>query len=210
MQLALEQRYDVHIDCQVEHFVSHDNALVEHVTGEKNHAPELLLVREDAGNLDVTLFLQKSLIDSYERCKNDKNSEPRFRDSCTILEGISHFVYLVWNAQHGRQIKPIEMELQAEVDKFVFNALDQPAAEQQRDHRQLQDNLFRDVAYTHSPGTQLHHRYRIANEYAQLYCSWLSKQYRLTQQNVGLYAELARFYRMGAAAKFNHIKLATR
>jgi len=207
IQHAILNRYDLHIDCQVEHFISHDNALVEQLTGQKNAAPEVLLVHEEGGNLDITLFLEKRLIESFNGQSSQSDAEPTFNDFCTILEGVSHFVYLVWNAQHGRQIKPVEMELQAEVDKFVFAALAENVFGESLNQKQIYDSLFGEVSFSHAPGTVLHDRYRIANYYAQQYCSWLSKHYQLSQEDNQLYAELARFYRMGATAKFDHIHL---
>ena len=123
MQDALERRYDLSLPCQVTPFVSHDHDLVRQLTGETKIPPEMLLIREETGNLDITLFLERSLIDSTSSGNANHHSSEEYDDYCTILEGVSHFVYLVWNAQYGRQVKPIEMELQAEVDKFVFSAL---------------------------------------------------------------------------------------
>ena len=39
---------------------------------------------------------------------------------CLALEGVSHFLYLIWNASFDRSVTLLEMELQAEIDKFVM------------------------------------------------------------------------------------------
>ena len=218
MQDALEQRYDLTLPCQVTPFVSHDHDFVRQVTGETRIPPEMLLIREDTGNLDITLFLEQSLIDSTLDGNANHHTSNEYEDYCTILEGVSHFVYLVWNAQYGLQVKPIEMELQAEVDKFVFSALadgdpemtqSRPQSRPQSKHQLLFESLFRQVKYFHVPGTDMHHRYTVANKFAEQYCSWLSSQFQFTVSDPMLYAELARFYRMNAAAKFEHIKYST-
>ncbi len=227
MQDAIEQRYDLTLPCQVTPFVSHDHDFVRQLTGETEIPPEMLLIREDTGNLDITLFLERSLIDSTSGSNANHHAGKEYDDYCTILEGVSHFVYLVWNAQYGRQVKPIEMELQAEVDKFVFSALadgnsedgnsemaesrrrSRPQSQPQSKHQLLFDSLFRQVKYFHAPGTDMHHRYTVANKFAEQYCNWLSCHFQFTVGDPMLYAELARFYRMNAAAKFEHIKYST-
>ena len=40
-------------------------------------------------------------------------------DYWTALEGVSHFMYLAWNAGHDRAVSLLELELQAEIDKYV-------------------------------------------------------------------------------------------
>jgi len=214
MQHALERRYDLTLPCQVTPFVSHDHDFVRQLTGETRIPPEMLLIREDTDNLDITLFLERSLIDSTSGGNANHHTSKGYDDYCTILEGVSHFVYLVWNAQYGRQVKLIEMELQAEVDKFVFSALadggpGMTESGSQSKHQLLFDSLFRQVKYFHVPGTDLHHRYSVANKFAEQYCCWLSCHFQFTVGDRMLYAELARFYRMNAAAKFEHIKFAT-
>ena len=41
---------------------------------------------------------------------------------CQIIEGVSHFVYVVERARVGREATQLELELQAEVDKWVVLA----------------------------------------------------------------------------------------
>ena len=41
---------------------------------------------------------------------------------CQIIEGVSHFVYLADRASLGREATQLELELQAEVDKYVILA----------------------------------------------------------------------------------------
>ena len=43
-------------------------------------------------------------------------------DYLTAAEGVSHFVYVAWNAGHDKPVTLLELELQAEVDKYVLGA----------------------------------------------------------------------------------------
>ena len=42
-------------------------------------------------------------------------------DYWTALEGVSHFLYLAWNAGHDKPVSLLELEMQAEVDKYVVS-----------------------------------------------------------------------------------------
>ena len=118
-----------------------------------------------------------------------------------MLEGISHFVYLSWNAYYDRPVRPLELELQAEIDKFIFAALEaQPA-----DRTELLVRLFENVQYRPGQSQETRHRYQTANYLAQQYCLWLGEHFDLEHPNHLLHAELARFYRIGGQSKIQHI-----
>ena len=81
---------------------------------------ERLLVLESDDQLDISLFIDESVLHALREqdpytCLDRDNLEPFM----IALEGVSHFNYVVWNAERRRQITQLELELQAEVDKFV-------------------------------------------------------------------------------------------
>ena len=85
---------------------------------------EQVLVRGDSAAVDLAVCLNEQVL---ERLR-DQNPMASLHDGnleafWTALEGVSHFVYLVWNASRSRQVTQLELELQAEVDKFVTTAL---------------------------------------------------------------------------------------
>lgn len=202
LQHALQARYDIAQPYRVEQFVSHDAENLQALTGVAPNAPEMLLVHEGDESLDITLFLDSALIDKINPESWDKHwNGENFDHYCVVLEGVSHFVYLSWSAHYHRSVKYLELELQAEVDKFVFAALD--AKEQ--DTQYLISRLFDDVSYHSTLSTELRTRYEKANSLAQYYCQWLIDNFELTNHNRRLAAELARFYRINGSAKFRHI-----
>lgn len=206
LQQKIEQCYDITIPCNIDNFVCHDKALMSEIAGAPFTETELLLVQQYENNLDLTLYLDERLQNSMFSYSADKEwSELEFADFCTVIEGVSHFVYVVWNAGFGKNVKPVELELQAEVDKFVFAAsIGRLQKEQQLDR--LMNRLFKKVRIVAKPGTQLHARYRMAHNLARYYCTWLTHQFDFINFNRELDAELARFYRMSAGAKFHHIR----
>lgn len=202
LQLTLQKRYDITQPYNVEQFVSHDADFLKQLTGVKPESPEMLLVREDGEYLDLTLFLDKSLMTNInsQQWHRHWNGE-HFNDYCVVLEGISHFVYLSWCAHHDRTVKLLELELQAEIDKFIFASLEVES----EDTRSLIGRLFENVSYHQTLSPELQYRYREANRLALQYCKWLDKNFDLTHQDQSLTAELARFYRSSGNAKLRHI-----
>ena len=200
LQGALEDRYDLVLDYRVEQFVSHDASWCEAVTGTQPQSDEMLLLREEDDILDVTLYLSEALMQSSEA-----PSAIPFNTWCTLLEGVSHFVYVTWNATHHRRIRPIDMELQAEVDKFVFAAFGNRQLSDGEDLDALIMRLFDHVSWVHPEDPELEYRYQRANGLARQYCRWLPQRFAFAPDNRDLYAELARFYRLDGASKIRHI-----
>lgn len=205
IQTALEKRYDVSVPYRVENFVLHDSAQFVELSGNTPASPEVLLLQESENNLDLTLFLDSCVMDSARQSDWQQEwSGERFSDHCIVLEGVSHFLYLVWNAHHDRAVKVHELEVQAEVDKFVFatliaNRADLPVP-------QLLTRLFKRVSYREGLSAELCARYESANYFAALYCQWLASEFEFFTDNGELRAELARFYRLTGSAKINRIK----
>ncbi len=76
--------------------------------------------RTPAARRRVSLYLDPGLLERLRR------EDPMVRlhdgnvaDYCKALEGVSHFLYLAWNAGHDRPVSILELEMQAEVDKYV-------------------------------------------------------------------------------------------
>ena len=68
----------------------------------------------------LSLYLDPALLERLAR------ADPLVRlhagnvaDYWTALEGVSHFLYLAWNAGHDKPVSLLELEMQAEVDKYV-------------------------------------------------------------------------------------------
>jgi len=205
IQIALETRYDVSVPYRVENFVLHDSAQFVELCGDSPAAPEVLLLQEGDDNLDLTLFLDSCVMDKTDKANWQKDwSGDRFSDHCIVLEGVSHFLYLVWNAHYNRSVNELELEVQAEVDKFVFAAL--IVNSESMPVSALHTRLFEDVTYRSGMSDELKSRYECANHFAALYCQWLYEEFEFCTGNGKLRAELARFYRLIGSAKISRIK----
>jgi hypothetical protein len=157
---------------------------------------EALLVREPGdGTLEVALrlpLLGKRTLD----VTHDADLDPL----CQIIEGVSHFVYLTDRVDGGREATQLEMELQAEVDKYVVLAAAVGSLDE-RSSAQLRARLYEAVSFSHEADTEDGERYRIANELAARFVRSLESRY-LAQKRFGeMRGELRRFYRMGQEEK---------
>ena len=166
---------------------------------------ETLLLREDRHGVALSLYLDKAILDRLKA--GDPAAALRsglLDDLCKVIEGLSHFNYVAWRASRDRSITLLELELQAEVDKFVSTM---QLAREDRDtelmnglHGRLFDNAR---FHAHLSRRQLE-RYRAASEYAARFCRALGP--RLRQRGGDALPELRRFYRMSLGDKISHIQ----
>lgn len=171
-----------------------------------DEAPEeQVLVAGDGEAVDLSLYLAAGVLARLEEEDpleglHDGNLEPFW----TALEGVSHFVYLVWNAGRSRQVTQLELELQAEVDKFVLTVL-VVAAQQGRVPAELHRWLFELPRLDARLAPEAARRYLEANRYAERYCRALARRYLSGRDRESMMPELRRFYRLGQRAKLRHI-----
>ena len=128
-------------------------------------------------------------------------------DFWTALEGVSHFSYLMWNARHQRGISQLELELQAEVDKYVVSWWLLRRQHPRHLPRELHYLLFRRTRVDDSMDRSRQALYAAASRYAACFCLRLeaaldSGRPRLRTAAV---AALRRFYRLGSTRKLQHI-----
>lgn len=163
-------------------------------------------MREQEDGLDIALYLDAAVIKALQardptRELNDEN----LAEFWTALEGVSHFLYLVWNARHGRSISLFELELQAEVDKFVSTVFLSATQRRQRVPGGVHERLFVDPVFDPALAGDEVRRYHRANYYAGLYCGGLRDAF-LRRRSAGMVNELRRFYRLTHRHKLEHIR----
>ncbi|MGE0116115.1 MAG: hypothetical protein AB7T07_14690 [Steroidobacteraceae bacterium] len=89
---------------------------------------------------------------------------------CTAVEGISHFQYLIWCLDHARQVSLLELELQAEVDKYAAATWLLLQQARGRFHPGLHRRLFAQVGFLPTLDEDGRQRYREANHSAARFC----------------------------------------
>jgi hypothetical protein len=158
-------------------------------------AREVLLVKELPGELHLALRLPRAALDDVR--------SPTFDELCQVVEGVSHFVYVAERARRELPTTQLELELQAEVDKYVLFAHGSraPRAFQPARAARLRSVLFERVRYLDAPHTETGARYRIANDLAARFARWLEASFARHGRFDQMRAALRRFYGAGQAEK---------
>ena len=209
IQAELEEIYDLPPGLRVEDFLLTDTALARAWAGGEV-AQETLLLRQSEEGLDLALFIAPEILDRLRRRDRDGGWDRRaLADFWLALEGVSHFLAVVWRAERDRATTALELETQAEIDKFILTAARLAADHGRIPVRSLQGILFRRTRLRAGLDRCLHHRYRGANALAESFCTTLGQRHRLgpgeERLPMSLLQELRRFYRLDWPAKLAHI-----
>jgi hypothetical protein len=198
LQLGLEALYRVETQLEVEAFVIDEDQ--RNRAGVARAPREQLLLRHEDGELEVGLFVDRDALDNLERHDPARLlDDANFADFCLAVEGVSHFVYVALCAAGHRAVSALELELQAEVDKFVCCLLVQGPT------RDLRQRLYDAVSFAPDLDVDEHSRYRTANNEAARYATALERRFVRADRLDAMLAELRHFYRMSLDAKLDHI-----
>jgi len=209
LQALIGGIYDVSVAHDVYDFLVTDRTRLPHAR-HGGLADEELIVAESADGSEValSLYLDPALLARLD------GADPLIElnggnvaDWWTALEGVSHFLYLAWNAGHDKPVSLLELEMQAEVDKYVASywllRRQYPGHVPAELHRVLFERTRIDPRLEH----QRARLYAEASAYAARFCRRLER--RLTGRAYderAVLAELRRFYRFGNARKRAHIE----
>lgn len=202
MQRGLEALYRVETGVEIADFVVGIELRDALVTARRPR--EQLLVSEADGELALALFIDPDVLanlTSHDPAR--RLGDHNLGDFLLAVEGVSHFIYAIWCARAERPVSQLELELQAEVDKYVTCLL--TTAPEVAVSAELRRRLFGDAIYDPDLDHDEHARYRAANDNAQRYASWLEDAFVGPRRIPEMLAELRRFYRMGLAAKLSAI-----
>ena len=184
IQRGLEALYHLDRAADVDAFVTHADE------GQR----EALLVRESEDGLELQLRIPRLGDASVD--VDGASLDPL----CQIIEGVSHFVYLADRASLEREATQLELELQAEVDKYVILASALRDFDV-RTSRRLRERLYDDVSFVHDANTVEGERYRMANGCARRFTGRLERDYVTRARFGDLQGELRRFFHMGQTEK---------
>ena len=205
IQRALAELYDLPLDSDVRDFVC-DAETASSLAGEDAVARrEVLIVVEDETGTRVGLYLDPAALDAAE----DPGSwtDARFAEACLAAEGVSHFVYLSFRAEHAQSVSELELELQAEVDKYALGLLAGQGVGAIRERsRLMRRRLFTEVRFVDEAGSERGERYRAAHELAARYAARLEQEFVDRGDLRALARELRRFYRLGCREKLERIR----
>ena len=175
----------------------------------ESESDEELIVASEADAVGVSLYLDPALLDRLQHANPMvRLNESNVADYWTALEGVSHFLYFAWNTGHDKPVTLLELELQAEIDKYVASYLLLKQQYPDRFPAELLHVLFERTRIDSRLANGREHLYRAATRHAQKFCTRLSQTLRDSHSALenGVLAELRRFYRLTDSRKVEHIE----
>ncbi|HEY1314361.1 MAG TPA: hypothetical protein VGE92_10810 [Steroidobacteraceae bacterium] len=209
LQSLLERLYDIDIDYDVYDFLITDRGVLPGLApaAVTHDTEEELLLAETAEGAGMALYLDPELLRRLEGADPvGALTEGNLADYCTALEGVSHFVYSAWRLDRDLPVSLLELETQAEVDKYavtVFLLADQQGGGYPA---HVHPRLFDRVSFDVRLEPDQYARYLTAHRSAAQYCRRLERRFvtRGEARIEALVRELRKFYRLGSAAKLRH------
>lgn len=213
LQSLLGRLYDVEMNYDVYDFLVTDRRALGglHPCNDARPSEEQLLLAETPDGAAVALYMDPGVLGRLEGADPvGELTEHNLADYCTALEGVSHFVYSTWRLDRDLPVSLLELETQAEVDKYavtVFLLADQRGGGYPA---QVHARLFDRVSFDARLTPDQYRRYRMAHRSAAHYCRKLEHRFvsRGQARVEALVRELRKFYRLGCTAKLRHAALA--
>jgi hypothetical protein len=202
--------YDVRIAHDVCDFLVTDRGRLP-VGARGGTAEEELIVAQSQGEGDevaMSLYLDPALLERLAR----ENPLQRLHagnvaDWWTVLEGVSHFLCVAWNAGHDKPVSLLELEMQAEIDKYVASCWLLRRQFPGYFPAELRRLLFERTRIDPRAGDRAP-LYREASRYAGRFCGRLEQRLtcgdargRQGRVDQTVLTELRRFYRLTHARK---------
>jgi hypothetical protein len=205
--------YDVSISHDVYDFLVTDRDHLPAAARTRGPTDEELIVAQPeeggSGEIAMSLYLDPELLERLDRADPmERLHDGNVADYWTALEGVSHFLYLAWNAGHDKPVSLLELEMQAEVDKYVGSYWLMRRQFPDRFPAELLRLLFERTRIDSRLAGGREDLYREASRYAQKFCRRLEQSLRGAQgrSQAEVLAELRRFYRLTNARKVAHIQ----
>jgi hypothetical protein len=206
LQQLLETIYDARSGQDVRDFLLTQR---HELPSERRHAAldEEVVLIESAGETFLGVYIDGAVLERLHASNPLRSlTGANIADFWTALEGVSHFSYLTWNAEHDRGVSQLELELQAEVDKYVASWWLLRRQHPQHLPRELHHALFKCTRVDATLDRPRQHLYAAATRHAARFCARLESALasnRPSLQRMAVTA-LRRFYRLGSLSKLQH------
>ena len=185
VQLRLVRYYGLEQQPAIEPFVASDARVTR----------ECVVVRQRAGELELSVYLPPDALTPQGPSDVDT--------LCQLMEGVSHFVLLAERARRELPTTQLELELQAEVDKFLLLSEVDRGGRALHEVSWLRERLFARVRFLFAQAAEEGARYRLANRVAGRFAEHLQQRYLRAERLGELKALLRRFYCVSPSDKLS-------
>lgn len=149
-----------------------DRQAVDEVLGaDARPADEWVLVRQQGEDVDLGVYIAEEHLAAIDAAGSPVDAIAGcFRAFCAAVEGVSHFLLLVERARREEPVSMLELEAQAEVDKYLCASLHH----QHRD-REWRARLFEEASLAPGLSAAETRRYTEAARLAAGWCAHLGR-----------------------------------
>jgi hypothetical protein len=164
------------------------------------------LVSQAGGEIELAVVLDGSVGELLARADpREKLDHSNLDPFCTVIEEVSHFVYLLFCAATERSVTQLELELQGEVDKYLSTVFLLSLQNEGSVSPRLRELLFQHYRLAADMTEERAVRYRTASHLAYRYCGYLESRFLKPSRLADLARESRRFYRLGQREKLEKI-----
>ena len=206
LQDSLENVYRIETGLAVADFRI-DRAALQIVLPKRAEAcRETLVVAESAEETYLALFICDEILAgarAFESAAETSSEDlrPHLDAICVAAEGVSYFVYFTFcGGTYDRPVSQVELELQAEIDKFLLLRLTCGLRGED-----LIEALFDRFALDPKLSDEERARYRLANRIGRRYARWLDRKLSGAEATRAL-RDARQLYRKPMSAKIEHIE----
>ena len=210
MQALLARLYDAPVAYDAQDFLITDRGKLEELVGDDAASPsdEQVFVARDRDGIRIGLYIDVAVIERLTHHDPLVSLDgANLRDFCTALEGVSHFHYLMWSLLRGREVTLLELELQAEVDKYASAVTLMTQQAEGRFPAGLHSRLFDRISFLPHLDAVSRERYEEANRHAARFCRSLEERFLRRRQlrPEAWVSELRRFFRCSHQEKIRRL-----
>lgn len=141
---------------------------------------QLVVDQSEKGVLDLALLLDRDILSSWEV------SQPTPRALSVCFEETSHFVYLAFNHERGRNVTQLELETQSEVDRILL-AFHSPHSQLSPEAPDILLRELNEVSYEATLAPRYEEARKFANRFLQKLSggnpkAWSQTEFRLLRE----------------------------
>lgn len=210
LQRLLAELYDAPVEHAVEDFLITERSALAALLPEHSDelADEQVFVVQSEADVRIGVYINGAVLERLSHADPlHALSDHNLNDYCTALEGVSHFHYLMWSLKRQRNVSLLELELQAEVDKYAGAVALFTRQREGTVPPELHAKLFHAVSFLPHLDEAARERYEEANRHAARFCRSLQERFlhpRRSRPERWL-AELRRFFRCGHQEKIRQL-----
>lgn len=211
LQAELAAIYQTPLSYDINDFLITDAELAATLTPDNasTNNQERLLVQADRDDLCLSLYIDDAVLNCLRA--DDPTAllhEGNFAAFLIALEGVSHLNYVIWNGERDNSVTLFELELQAEIDKYVTCTKLFSAQQDGNIPSKLHSVLFGSNLFDAALDEAERQRYAEANYYAAKYCAELRRRFPGHHGQPSFLRELRAFYRLTRNEKVRRIRTA--